>query len=88
MNNHKYKVLATRVLKTGTVSNTANDFGAVAMFNMKVPLKGKMVFDDGEVFPQKRMLSLIVFGRRANNDDTTGLTFELTFNSKFYYKDM
>lgn len=88
MNNHKYKILKTRILKTGTVSNTANDSGAVAMFHMKCPLKGKMIFDDGVNAPQKRTLSLLVLARRANNDDTTGLTFEYTFNSKFYYKDM
>lgn len=88
MNNHKYKILKTRVLKTGTVSSTANDAGAVAMFHMKMPLKGKMVYDDAETNPEKRHLVLMVLGRRANNDDTLGLQFEVTFNSKFYFKDM
>lgn len=88
MNNHKYKILSTRVLKTGTMSSTANDAGAVAMFHMKMPLKGKHVFDDGETVPEKKQLTLMVLGRRANNDDSLGLQFEVTFNSKFYFKDM
>lgn len=88
MNTSKYRVLGSKMVKTGTVSNTANDGNAVKFFKMNVPLKGKMYFDDGYDVPIKRQLSLLVFGRRANNDETTGLGFEFTFNSKFYFKDV
>ena len=67
------------MFKTGTMSNTANDSNAVRFFHMNVPLRGKMYFDEGVNIPNKRQLSLLVFGRRANNDDTLGLTFEFTF---------
>lgn len=88
VNTGKYRVLASRMLKTGTVSSTANDANAVQFFNMNIPLRGKMYFDEGSNTPNKRQLSLLVFGRRANNDDTQGLAFEFTFNSKMYFKDI
>lgn len=88
INTAKYKVLATRMLKTGTMSNTANDANAAQLFHMKIPLKGRMEFDDNSNAPQKRQLCLMVIGRRANNDDLNGLTFEFSYNSKLYFKDM
>lgn len=88
INTGKYRVLGSKMVKTGTMSNTANDVNAVRFFHMNVPLRGKMYFDDGSSVPNKRQLSLLVFGRRANNDETTGLGFEFTFNSKLYFKDL
>jgi len=87
VNHQKYKVLATRLLKTGTMSNTANDANAAQLFHMKIPMKGKLIYDDNATDPQKRDLVLLVMGRRANNDDTLGLNFEFSFNSKLYFKD-
>lgn len=87
VNNAKYKVLATRMLKTGTMSNTANDANAAQLFHMKIPLKGKMTWDDNQNDPQKRDICLMVFGRRANNDDAVGLNFEFSYNSKLFFKD-
>ena len=88
INTAKFRILGSRVLKLGTQSNTANDRNSVQMFHMKMKLGGKMFFDEGQVNPQRRQIGLLVIGRRANNDDTAGHAFELTFNSKFYYKDM
>lgn len=88
INTGKYRVLGTRVIKTGTQSSTANDRMAVHMFHMNLPLRGKMYFDQGSDIPNKRKISLMVLGRRANNDDTFGLPFEFTFNSKLYFKDI
>ena len=85
INTGKYRVLGSKILKTGTVSNTANDSNAVKFFHMNVPLRGKMYFDDGADVPNKRQLTLLVFGRRANNDEgIQGHIFEFTFNSKIY----
>jgi len=88
MNTTKYKIHATRVIRTGTVSSTANDANASKLFTMTCKVPNAVTFDEGAFTPQKRVLRLIVFSRRADNDDTLGLRSELTFNSKFYFKDM
>jgi len=89
VNTLKYKVLATRTLKTGTVSNTANDYGASQMFEMTAKIPGPIKFDGPQaVIPQKRVLRLLLFSRTAANDTTLGEQYEITFNSKFYYSDM
>jgi len=88
INTTKYKVLATRTLKTGLVSNQTDDFGGVSMFNINLPLKGKLFYEDALSFPQKRRMVMICISREANNDTALGHTVELTYNSKFYYKDI
>jgi len=88
INTTKYKVLATRTLKTGLVSNQTDDFGGVAMYHINLPLKGKIYYEDALSFPQKRRIVMMCISREANNDTALGHTVELTYNSKFYYKDV
>lgn len=88
INTTKYKVLATRVLKTGQLSSTADDYGSTAMFNINIPVTGKIYFEDALAFPQKRRIAMVVISREAGNDTMAGKNVEVTVNSKFYYKDI
>lgn len=86
INTAKYRVLATRVMKTGT-SNGGNSEQLTQMFHMKIPLKGVMEFQEDESVCQKRRIAIIAFSRDADN--TVGsVAVEWTFNSKLYYKDL
>lgn len=87
VNTTKYKVLATRLLKTGTVSNTANDSNAAKFFNINIKTPGRFEYDEDASIPQKRQIVMFVISRRANNDDSLGLSTELTYNCKWWFKD-
>ena len=87
VNTTKYKVLATRLLKTGTVSNTANDSNAAKFFNINIKTPGRFEYEEDVTVPQKRQIVMFVISRRANNDDSLGLSTELTYNCKWWFKD-
>jgi len=87
INTTKYKVLGTRVMKTGT-SNGGNSEELTKMFSFKVPLRGVMEYQEGETSVQKRRLVIIGYSRPADNDVTFGEDVEWTFNAKLYYKDL
>lgn len=87
INTHKYRVLGTKVLKTGSLSSSANGANAAQLFNMTVKTPGKYDFDDNVNNPQKRQIVLLMISRRADNDETLGSSVELTYNCKWYFKD-
>jgi len=86
VNTTKYKVLGTRVLKTGT-SNGSNSEQLTQMFHFKIPLKGVMEFQEDESICQKKRTIILCYSREAANDTGLGLAVEWTWNSKLYYKD-
>ncbi|AXH73390.1 MAG: hypothetical protein [Cressdnaviricota sp.] len=88
INTTKYKVLKTITFKTGTYANHVGDFGGTHLFNCNIKLSGVMHYDDGVSVCQKRNIILVPIYREAQNDAGLGETMELTFNSKFYYKDL
>ena len=88
INTTKYKVLKQIVLKTGTYANHVGDFGGTQLFNETIKLKGVMEYEDGQTNCNKRSIVLVPIFREAQNDTTGGQVVELTWNSKFYYKDM
>jgi hypothetical protein len=87
VNTNKYQILATRTVKTGTMSNTANDANSAQMFHIFKKCPMPLEFEIGGTNPQKKWVRLLVFSRRADNDSTLGEATELTFNSKMYYND-
>lgn len=90
INTTKYRIVGQRILKTGTMSTQVDDFGSTAMFNINIPLKGKMNYEDALAVAQKRRLVLVVISREANNPNPEGPghNVALTWNSKFYFKDI
>lgn len=86
VNTTKYRVLGTRVMKTGT-SNGGNAPSLTQMFHFKIPLKGTMEFQEDEAICQKKRIAIICFSRDADNSNGS-TAVEWSFNSKFYYKDM
>lgn len=82
VNTDKYRVLKNYVINT--VGSNAGDY--FKTFKMWVPLKGVMKYDDDALSCQNRDIILVAWTREPNNDDTTSQC-ELTFNSKFYFKD-
>ena len=88
INVQKYRVLATKVVKTGSYGANDDDYGAAELFNMNIPMSGKMEYTDGAVMPNKRTISFFAISRQADNDPSSGSVVEVTMNSKFYYKDM
>lgn len=88
INTTKYKVLKDIALKTGTYANHVGDFGGTQLFNATVRLRGVMEYADGQTVCEKRNLILVPIYREAQNDTGIGEIVELTFNSKFSYKDL
>lgn len=89
VNTKKYKVLATRILKTGTVSNTANDFSSSRLFHISVKTRGVFNYDESSTAPTKRRIAMLMISRRADNDPTNiPEPVEWSWNSKWYYKDV
>lgn len=89
VNTEKYKVLKQMFVHTGKRSNTSTDYGSTKIFNFTIKTPGKFTYDEVLQSCQKRNIVLLVISRRADNDEnpTGTLTFELTLNSKFYFKD-
>lgn len=89
INTTKYRVLKQIVLKTGTYANHVGDFGGTQLFNETIKLSGVMEYEDGQTACNKRAICLVPIFREAQNDPgISGSEVELTWNSKFYYKDM
>jgi len=88
INTQKYKVLMTKTVKTGSYGANDDDYGAATLYNMNIPMSGKMEYQDGTVMPTKRVIAFFAICRQADNDVSGGSTCEVTMNSKFYYKDM
>ena len=84
VNTTRYRVLATKLVKMGHT----NGFHGSQMFNFNIKLKGNMYFEQLGGVPSKRKISLVVYNRRADNDEVLGTTCEFTFNSKFYFQEM
>ena len=84
----KYKVLCTKTIKTGSYGANDDDYGCAEMYNLNIPLGGKMEYQDGGTLPGKRTIAFFAISRQGDNDTTTGHTVEVTYNSKFYYKDL
>jgi len=88
INTLKYKVLKQIVIKTGTYANHVGDYGGTQLFNETIKLKGTMEYEDGTTSCNKRTILLVPIYREAQNDvSSSGAVVELTWNSKFYYKD-
>jgi len=85
INTTKYRVLGTRLMKIGP---TGGNWFGTAFFSMKAKLSGVSHFDQGSNIPEKNKLILVAIARRADNDESTGTTTEITFNSKFYFQDV
>lgn len=83
-NTTKFRVLATKNLRL----SYASAYWVTREFNLNMKLSGTMHYDLGETVPAKRQISLIWFNRQSNNDETTGVNVEMTYNAKFYYQDM
>lgn len=88
VNTHKYRVLATRLIKTGTQSSTANDANAAKLFQMTIKTPGLYEYDESSTAPTKKRIAMLMISRRADNDATLGEAIEWTWNSKWYYKDI
>jgi len=89
----KYKVLATRQFITGNSTNASihATTQVAKLFSMNFKTPGVYHYDQssGEHKPQDRVIRLMSIARLLNNDDSgSGLTYELTFNSKWYFKDI
>lgn len=80
----KYKLLADKRIQT-----LGGGIIQAKMFNIRIKLKNKKVrWDQGETNPEDQ-LRLIYYSRRMDNDDnTTGLPVEITWNAKFGYTDL
>lgn len=87
VNTTRYKVLATRVLKTGVTGGLQQ----TQLFNITVKLgNASMRYEQGSgvnVCSDKKLV-FVYFSRRGDNDETLGLNGEISWNSKFYYTDM
>lgn len=84
LNTTKYKILATKQIMAG---NSAGWISA-KLFRMKIPLKNTLyAWDQGQTLPERKLIFLY-YARRLDNDESTGLNVEITWNSKFYYYDM
>jgi len=84
INTSKYRVLGERILKLGP---SLNSYGT-KFFHFKKKLNMSLMYDQGSNVPERNKIFMVVFPRRADNDESLGTTSELTFNSKFYYTDM
>lgn len=86
VNNDKYKVLKNYVLSlTGRGDGSGESFRT---FKMWIPLSkmGVFKYDDSDISCRNKDICLIALARHPNNDDT-GSQCELSYNSKFYFKD-
>lgn len=86
VNSDKYKVLKNYVLSlTGRGDGSGESFRT---FKMWIPLKtmGVFKYDDSDIACRNKDIVLIALARHPNNDDT-GSSCELSYNSKFYFKD-
>lgn len=86
INKDKYKVLKNYVITlTGRGDGSGESFKT---FKMWLPLKamGQFKYDDSEVACRNKDICLIALARHPNNDDV-GSACELSYNSKFYFKD-
>lgn len=83
----KYKVLATRLIKTGTLGGLQ----PTATFNMTANLKGQTITyenNSGNSTPSNKRIIVHYYSRRADNDESMGTVGDMTWNSKFYFTDM
>jgi len=86
-NTSKYQILKNKVLKLGNTGGLQQ----TQLFNMTVNLKNTMYQYEnvaGITTPTNKKLILIYYARRADNDETTGINLEMSWNSKFYFTDM
>ncbi len=86
VNADKYKVLKNYVITlTGRGDGSGESFKT---FKMWIPLKAMGVFkyDDTAIACRNKDICLVALARHPNNDDT-GSSCEITYNSKFYFKD-
>lgn len=86
VNADKYKVLKNYVIPlTGRGDGSGESFRT---FKMWIPLKamGAFKYDDSDIACRNKDITLIALARHPNNDDT-GSSCELSYNSKFYFKD-
>jgi len=81
INTTKYRVLGERILKLGPSLNT---YGT-KFFHFKKKLNMTLNYDQGSNVPERNKIFMVVFPRRADNDESLGTTSELTFNSKCYF---
>lgn len=88
VNTKKFRVLATRVIKTGSQSSTANDVNAAKLFHMTIKTPGVFQYDESSTAPVKRRIAMLMISRRGDNDATLGEAIEWSWNSKWYYKDI
>jgi len=89
INTSKYRVLKQINLFTGTYANHTGDYGSTQLFNETIKLRGVMEYADGTTTCPKRTIHLVPIYRDAGNDGgISGGIVELTWNSKFYYKDI
>lgn len=84
LNSTKYRILANRLFFIGASAGHIN----TKLFHLHANLKDmKMEWDQAKTTPMQKIY-LVYFSRRLDNDDdTVGITAEITYNSKFYYHD-
>jgi len=83
VNTDSYQVLATRFMKIGVEEDN------VKLFKMWLPMHKyrKLIYEGtAESEPKYNRIHLIAFGRGTGNDGET-FTYELSYNSTFYFKD-
>jgi len=86
VNTTKYKVLATRILKTGHVGGLQQ----TQTFNITANLKNQVFTYEGVTGNsacENKKIIIHYYSRRADNDESLGTLGDMTFNSKFYFKD-
>lgn len=87
VNTTKYKVLGTRLLKTGTDGGLLQ----TATFNITSNLKGQTITyenNSGNSAASNKKILIHYYSRRADNDESLGTVGDMTWNSKFYFTDM
>lgn len=84
VNTDSYQVLASRIMKVGVQDDN------VKMFKVWLPMYKfrKLIYEGtgGVSEPKFNRIHLIAFGRGTGNDGED-ITFELSYNSTFYFKD-
>lgn len=86
VNNDKYKVIKNYVISlTGRGDGSGECFKT---FKMWVNLRNQGIFkyDDAAIGCRNKDICLIALSRHPNNDDIGG-SCEISYNSKFYFKD-
>ena len=87
VNTTKYRVLATRMIKTG---NTAG-LQQTMPFKINCSLRNQVITfenNSGNTTPSNKRITLHYYSRRADNDDTLGTNGEINWNAKFYFQDL